>query len=250
MVSGRDAVATVRAGLRTLPHDSRIVGSSHEADRLLRTWQPHLVIVEYGLAPPASGPWFGRDRLRSMRLPVMAIVPSADDEDRLRALRAGADDALSLPFPAEELALRVELVLRHLYGEKLPFRPAIAIHDLSIDLLHKRVTRAGRLVALTGTERTLLFLLAANPGRVMTRAMIIDALWGQDYAPATKTVDRHIRALRVKLHGDWRNPRYIETIPGHGYRFKAEPEGQSVPTRLPLRQTSRPESIDEHMGTV
>jgi len=183
MVRHRDAVAIVRAGLATLPHDSRIVDSSQDADRLLRTWQPHLVIVEFGLAPPSSGPWFGRDRLRSTRLPVIAIVPSADDGGRLQALRAGADDALSVPFPPEELALRVELVLRHLYGEKLPFRPAIDIHDLSIDLLHKRVTHAGQLVALTGTERTLLFLLAANQGRVMTRAMIVDALWGQDQAP-------------------------------------------------------------------
>lgn len=237
MVRHADAVTVVQADLATLPHDSRIIDSSQDADRLLRTWQPHLVIVEFGLAPPSSGPWFGRDRLRSTRLPVIAIVPSAGDGGRLQALRAGADDALSMPFPPEELALRVELVLRHLYGEKLPFRPAIDIHDLSIDLLHKRVTRAEDLVALTGTERTLLYLLAANQGRVMTRAMIVDALWGQDHAPTAKTVDRHIRSLRTKLHGEWRNPRYIETIPGHGYRFKPEPVDQRA---LRLSRDPRP----------
>lgn len=220
----QDVVAILRASLATLPQESRIADSSEDADRLLRTWQPHLVIVEFGLAPPSSGPWFGRDRLRSTRLPVIAIVPSADGEDRLRALRAGADDALSLPFPPEELALRVGILLRHVYGEKLPFQPEIVIHDLCIDLLRNRVTRAGQVVALTGTERTLLFLLAANAGRVMTRAMIVEALWGQDRVPAAKTVDRHIRSLRVKLHGDWRDPRYIETVQGHGYRFKPEPD--------------------------
>ena len=90
-------------------------------------------------------------------------------------------------------------------------------------MLHRRV-RAGEIeLHLTSLEQSLLYLLAANAGRLVTREQILDSLWGSDYVAESNVVDRHIRELRVKLDDDWRTPRFIETVPGAGYRFKSQP---------------------------
>ena len=95
----------------------------------------------------------------------------------------------------------------------------ISIGELEIDLLHRRVHVDGHDLHLTALELSLLYLLAANAGRVLTRDEILDHVWGADYAAESNVVDRHIRDLRAKLRDDWRRPRYIATVPGKGYKF-------------------------------
>ena len=97
--------------------------------------------------------------------------------------------------------------------------PVIRFGELEIDILHRRVRVDGRDLHLTPLELSLLYLLAANPGRVVTRDEILDHLWGGDYAAESNVVDRQVRKLRAKLRDDWRHPRYIATVPGKGYRF-------------------------------
>jgi DNA-binding response OmpR family regulator len=99
------------------------------------------------------------------------------------------------------------------------FTPVIRVGELEIDILHRRVRVDGRDLRLTPLELSLLYLLAANAGRVLTRDEILDHVWGGDYAADSNVVDRHIRDLRAKLRDDWRRPRYIATVPGQGYRF-------------------------------
>jgi DNA-binding response OmpR family regulator len=99
------------------------------------------------------------------------------------------------------------------------FAPVIRIGELEIDLLHRRVRVEGHHLHLTPLELSLLLLLAANAGRMLTRDEILDEVWGSDYAAESNVVDRHVRNLRAKLRDDWRRPRYIVTIPGQGYRF-------------------------------
>ena len=112
------------------------------------------------------------------------------------------------------------------------FVPVIRFGELEIDILHRRVRVDGQDLHLTPLELSLLYLLAANPGRVLTRDEILDHLWGGDYAAGSNVVDRQIRTLRAKLHDDWRRPRYIATVPGKGYRFVPSASGQtSVPPR-------------------
>jgi DNA-binding response OmpR family regulator len=90
---------------------------------------------------------------------------------------------------------------------------------LEIDLLHRRVRVEGVTLHLTALEQSLLYLLAANAGRLLTREEIVDHLWGVDFVAESNVVDRHVRNLRTKLRDDWRRPRYIATVPGRGYRF-------------------------------
>jgi DNA-binding response OmpR family regulator len=99
------------------------------------------------------------------------------------------------------------------------FTPVIRFGELEIDILHRRVRVDGRDLHLTPLELSLLYLLAANAGRIVTRDEILDHLWGGDYAAESNVVDRQVRKLRAKLGDDWRRPRYIATIPGKGYRF-------------------------------
>ena len=97
--------------------------------------------------------------------------------------------------------------------------PVIRVGELEIDLLHRRVRVDGRGLHLTPLELSLLYLLAANAGQVLTRDEILDHLWGDEYAAESNVVDRQVRQLRAKLQDDWRRPRYIATVPGKGYRF-------------------------------
>jgi two-component system KDP operon response regulator KdpE len=97
--------------------------------------------------------------------------------------------------------------------------PVIRFGELEIDILHRRVRADGRDLHLTPLELSLLYLLVANAGQVLTRDEILDALWGGDYAAGSNVVDGQVRKLRAKLRDDWRRPRYIATVPGKGYRF-------------------------------
>jgi DNA-binding response OmpR family regulator len=99
------------------------------------------------------------------------------------------------------------------------FSPVIRVGELVIDVLHRRVRVDGQDLHLTPLELSLLYLLAANAGRVLTRDEILDDLWGGDYEAESNVVDRQVRTLRAKLQDDWRHPRYIATVPGKGYRF-------------------------------
>ena len=99
------------------------------------------------------------------------------------------------------------------------FPPVIRVGELEIDILHRRVRVDGQDLHLTPLELSLLYLLAANAGRVLTRDEILDDLWGGDYEAESNVVDRQVRTLRAKLQDDWRHPRYIATVPGKGYRF-------------------------------
>jgi DNA-binding response OmpR family regulator len=99
------------------------------------------------------------------------------------------------------------------------FTPVIRFGELEIDMLHRRVRVDGHDVHLAPLELSLLYLLAANAGRVLTRDEILDHLWGSDYTAESNVVDRQVRKLRAKLGDDWRHPKYIATVPGTGYRF-------------------------------
>jgi DNA-binding response OmpR family regulator len=99
------------------------------------------------------------------------------------------------------------------------FTPVIRVGALEVDILHRRVRLDGHDLHLTPLELSLLYLLAANAERVVTRDEILDHLWGGDYAAESNVVDRQVRKLRAKLQDDWRRPRYIATVPGIGYRF-------------------------------
>ena len=204
-----------------------------QATALINEWHPHLAVIDMDLANDQflrgiSAP--GTDA----RLPILALTRRGDLKTKLAAFEQGVDDIMTVPFSPEELLARVLVLTRRSYGEKVKLTPVIKVGDLEIDILNREVRAGTSSLHLTSVEQSLLYLLAANPGALLSRDQIMDALWGTDYVAESNVVDRHIRNLRAKLQDDWHKPRFIDTVPGRGYRFIAtSPEVAEPSLRLP-----------------
>ena len=165
-------------------------------------------------------------------MPVVALTRRGDLKAKLAAFEQGVDDLLSVPFSPEELVARVLALLRRTAPAGAALRPVLRLGALEIDILNRRVRAGTSELHLTSLEQSLLYLLAANAGRLLTRDEILDHLWGVDYAAESNVVDRHVRNLRAKLGDDWRRPRYIATVPGRGYRFlPTDPADDAAPAQ-------------------
>ena len=188
------------------------------ASAVLDDWQPHLVIFDADL----DGEQLMQRvtaREGDARLPAIALTRRGDLRTKLAAFDWGVDDILTIPFAPEELLARVVALLRRSYSDAVTFTPTIRLGDLEIDILNRTVRVGQSELHLTSLEQSLLYLLAANAGRVVTREEILDTLWGTDYVAESNVVDRQIRNLRARLQNDWKRPRFIATVPGRGYRF-------------------------------
>jgi DNA-binding response OmpR family regulator len=190
-----------------------------EAEVALLEWRPHLAVIDMDLGDGELLDRLWVAATMAERIPVIALTRRGDLQSKLTAFERGVDDLLTVPFSSEELVARTLAVMRRTYRTAIPFAPVIRLGDLDIDILHRRVKAGDSELRLTSLELNLLYLLAANSGRLVTREEILDCLWGVDYVTESNIVDRHVGNLRAKLHEDWRRPRFIATVPGRGYRF-------------------------------
>jgi DNA-binding response OmpR family regulator len=218
----------VKLALNHGHYDTRITQTADEAATALTAWRPHLIVIDMDTAgsrllervADLAGP-------RGNSPPVIALTRRGDLKAKLAAFEQGVDDIVTVPFAPEEFVARVVAIMRRSYRDTLLFTPVLRVGELEIDILNRH-TRAGeRELNLTPIEQSLLYLLAANAGRLLTRDQILDYLWGADYVAESNIVDRHIRNLRVKLHHDSSRRRYIVTVPRRGYRFLSATEGTS-----------------------
>lgn len=197
---------------------TRLASDAKAARTEVEAWRPHLLLVDLD-ADDADTLGLIGVRVASRRVPTIAFSARGDLKTKLAAFDRGADDIITVPFVPEELVARALALMRRSYGDAVPFIPVITVAGLEIDLVNQRV-RVGRLrPELTSMEQALLYLLASNPGQTLGRDEILDALWGADYVAESNVVDRHVRNLRLKLKDHWRNPRFIGTVSGKGYRF-------------------------------
>ena len=198
---------------------TRAVTIGSDVETTVASWPPHLVILDMDLDGTPIIARRDAGMSGSCPLPVIALTRRSDLRTKLAAFEAGVDDILTIPFAPEELLARVIAVMRRSYNNVVTFTPILKIGELEIDIL-KRTVRAGTSeLHLTSMEQSVLYLLAANAGRVVSREEILDTLWGVDYVAESNIVDRQIRNLRARLADDWREPRFIATVPGRGYRF-------------------------------
>jgi len=183
----------------------------------VRGRQPDLVVLDLGL-PKLDGIDVARAIRRESDTPIIMLTARVAEEDRLHGLEVGADDYMTKPFSPRELVARVRAVLRR--SEKRHTDDDVfRIADLVIDAPRMTVTREREPVELTATEFQLLLTLARTPGRVFTRVQLLDAIRGSDIDSFDRAVDTHVKNIRRKLEADPRNPRYIHTIYGIGYKF-------------------------------
>ena len=211
----------------------RAVVRAEEVGMLLGQWQPHLALIDMDLDGAAIMGLIHERPVGGLRLPVIGLTRRGDLKTKLASFDAGVDDILTIPFAPEELLARVIAVVRRAYSDAVTFTPVIKLGDLEIDILNRTVRVGTSELHLTSLEQSLLYLLAANAGRVVTREEILDTLWGVDYVAESNVVDRQIRNLRARLQNDWRQPRFIATVPGRGYRFLPTFDGGGAPPPQP-----------------
>jgi len=221
----------VRLALGHARYTTRVAGSVDGAVAALADWQPHLVVLDMDIAGNAILERQGEATVQAGRVPVIALTRRGDLKSKLTAFERGVDDILTVPFSPEEFVARILAVMRRTYRDAAVFTPVLRLGDLEIDILNRRVRAGNTDLHLTPLEQSLLYLLAANAGRVLTRDEILDHLWGADYVAESNVVDRHVRNLRIKLQNHSRRPRYIATVPRRGYRFlprTADPSSSSL----------------------
>jgi DNA-binding response OmpR family regulator len=162
-----------------------------------------------------------RLRTRS-QVPIIMLTAKGDEIDKVAGLEMGADDYITKPFSVREFRSRVKAALRrgNMVGPGLGGNEPIQVAGLEIDFERRSVTLAGEPVQLTYVEFEILAALAAAPGRVFTREMLLEHIWGDSTYRDPRTVDVHIRHLREKLETDAKKPEYLFTVRGVGYRFR------------------------------
>ena len=187
-----------------------------EALRLAREGYPDLIVLDIML-PIIDGLEVCRTLRAESDVPIIMLTARTTDEDKLTGLGLGADDYVTKPFSPRELAARVRAVLRRLPGERGP--DEIKHGQLTINYIRHEASLAGRLLNLTEVEFKLLGVLIKEPGRVFSRAQLIERALGYDFEGFDRTIDVHILNLRRKLEPDPSHPKYIKTVYGAGYKF-------------------------------
>ena len=200
--------------------------NGEEALRTVDTQQPHLVVSDV-MMPVMDG----REMLRQLRaadnwIPVILLTKVGESTERAMAIEEGADDYLNKPFDPHELIARVRAVLRR----ARPGKPSLAASwkltcdDLILDRRSRRAFLGDKEITLTPKALALLEYLMIHPDEMVSRERLLDVVWGWDYPVGTRAVDTRVAELRRKLNDDANQPRFIETVPGMGYRFASDVE--------------------------
>ena len=179
--------------------------------------RPDLIVLDLGL-PGLDGLDVTRELRRDGSIPIVMVTARDDELDKVLGLELGADDYLTKPFSPRELVARVKAVLRRTDRPTDP-SDVIRVGELQLDVPRMRTEVAGRSIDLTPTEFTLLATLARQPGRIFTRSQLLDALHGVAFESYERAIDSHIKNLRRKLEPDPRQPRFVLTVYGVGYRL-------------------------------
>ncbi|MBI3522262.1 MAG: response regulator transcription factor [Chloroflexi bacterium] len=219
-----DEAKIVRLARDYLEHAGYAVvtaGDGSEALSLAKRTHPDLIVLDLGL-PSLDGLDVTRELRKTSNVPIVMLTGRIEESDKLIGLELGADDYVTKPFSPKELVARVRAVLRRTERTDEP-GDLMRVGDLELDLPRMRVRRGDREIDLTPTEFQLLSALAKQPGRIFTRSQLLDAVHGVAFESYERAIDAHVKNIRHKLEPDPREPRYLLTVYGVGYRL-AEPE--------------------------
>lgn len=192
--------------------------SGEEAIEKFARCNPDVVLIDIML-PGIDGFELCRTLRRTSDVPVVMVTARNDTHDVVAGLEAGADDYLTKPFAPKELSARIRALLRRI-RPGMPGHARMNFGDLELIPDEGKVLRNGEEVHLTKTEFRLLCELAESPGKVLSREVLLDKVWGYDYFGDGRLVDVHVRRLRTKVEMDPANPRHVVTVRGLGYRLQ------------------------------
>jgi DNA-binding response OmpR family regulator len=184
-----------------------------------RTDRPDLIVLDLGL-PQMDGLDFTREFRKSSNAPIIMLTARSEESDKLIGLELGADDYITKPFSPRELVARVRVLFRRIDNITASGSEVIRVADLELDTQRLRVTAEGRHIEeLTPTEFELLAALAAQPGRVFSRAQLLEAIHGVAFESYERAIDAHVKNIRRKIEVKPGEPEYILTVYGVGYKF-------------------------------
>jgi two-component system alkaline phosphatase synthesis response regulator PhoP len=191
-------------------------GNGADALAFARTKRPDLIVLDLGL-PQMDGLDVTRALRKQSTVPIIMLTARVDESDKLIGLELGADDYVTKPFSPKELVARVRAVFRRI--DAAPERgDVVRSGDIVLDRRRMQASVGSRAIDLTATEFELLATLAAQPGRVFTRAQLLDAIRGVEVDSFDRAIDAHVKNVRRKLEPDPKNPRYLLTVHGVGYK--------------------------------
>jgi len=190
-----------------------------DAIYIARHEKPDLIILDI-MMPEMDGYEFMRQHRKERETPIILLTAKVDEDDKVIGLELGADDYVTKPFSPRELTSRIRAVLRRT-GQSLPQVEVLRLGGITLDRDSHLVTVEESLVDLTLSEFDLLAVLMSAPGRTFTRLELLDQIQDTAFVGYERTIDVHIKNLRAKIEDNPRQPRYIETVYGLGYRFAA-----------------------------
>jgi len=209
----------IKFNLKKEGYDTEVAINGVEALNIIREIKFDLILLDLML-PEIDGLEVCKEIRRNEEtsdIPVMMITAKGEEFDKVLGLELGADDYITKPFSIRELMARVKALLRRSNVKKE--ENIIKFGDVVVNFKTREVTKGTENVELTLKEFELLKLLIKNKGNILTRELLLDKIWGYEYIGETRTVDVHIRHLRKKIESDDKNPQYIQTIRGVGYKF-------------------------------
>lgn len=212
----RDAVTAY------LERDNYWVTPVGDGEQALEEFTKHhfdLVILDLML-PKVPGERVCRVIRESSDVPIIMLTAKGEVEDRIIGLELGADDYLVKPFSPRELVARVRALIRRVKSDNEPVRDVLDFGELTIDVSGHKVLLNGKEVDLTASEFSLLTTLARYPGRVYSRMELVEKVLGYDFEGYERTIDSHVKNLRAKLGDNPKDPKWLHTVHGVGYRFE------------------------------
>lgn len=220
-----DEVKIVEVVKSYLEHSGYEVYEAYNGAQVLSTFEridPSLIVLDLML-PDMSGEEICKAIRKRSRIPIIMLTAKVEEEDILNGLDMGADDYVTKPFSPKQLVARVGAVLRRASEEPLPLSNIISFNgDLVIDNLKHEVRKNNNIINLTPNEYKILMTLVKYPKKTFTREELISMALGDDFEGFDRTVDTHIKKLRQKIETDPKEPKYILTVHGIGYRFDGE----------------------------
>jgi DNA-binding response OmpR family regulator len=214
-------VEVLAAYLEASGYDVVTAHAGEAAIEAVRARRPDIALLDIML-PGIDGIELTRRFQRDYDLPVILVTAKTEEIDRLIGLEVGADDYVSKPFSPREVVARVKAVLRRVdRASESAAGGTLVVGDLAIDTDRREVTVAGTKVDLTRTEFEILATMAAHPGRVYSRLQLLEAVSGDAFEGYERTIDAHVKNIRKKIGDDPKEPRYIRTVFGVGYKVEA-----------------------------
>lgn len=213
-------IEIIKAYLEKNEYDVCTAFNGKNALKIFEEENPDLVILDLML-PDLSGEEVCKELRKKSRVPIIMLTAKVSETDIINGLNIGADDYILKPFSPNELIARVTALLRRTENNILPLSNLISYNgnDLSIDVLKHEVKKQGNIINLTPTEYNILLALIKYSTKLFTREELISIVFDKYYDGFDRTIDTHIKNLRQKIETDSRNPRYILTVHGVGYKF-------------------------------